>query len=182
MRRFEFIFRGDGEPEDIRVEGDGEAWRFTRGGETAALSATRLPDGRWSLLFPDGRQVCGRALPGDPGEVEVVTANGPRRVQLADPLRDRLSHSGQGGSDSGEEEVRALMPGRVLEVRVGKGQRVAPGEILIVLEAMKMQNEIRAASGGVVARCEVSPGDAVEGRALLLVIRSVENVSAGGAC
>jgi biotin carboxyl carrier protein len=176
MRRLEFVFRGEGEPDEIRLEGDGESWRFTRKGETRALSAVRLPDGRLSILFPDGLQVCGRVLPGEPGEVEVVTSEGPRRVHLADPLRERLSHAGAADSDSGgEEEVRALIPGRVLEVRVAEGERVQPGAILIVLEAMKMQNEIRAASGGVVVRCVVSPGEAVEGRALLLVIRSVPN-------
>jgi 3-methylcrotonyl-CoA carboxylase alpha subunit len=170
MRRLEFIFRGDGEPEEIRVEGDADSWRFTRQGQTRAVSAARLPDGRLSLLFSDGRQICGRVLPGEPGEVEVVTADGHRRVHLADPLRDRLTHGGAGDSDSGEEEVRALMPGRVLEVRVAVGDRVEAGDVLVVLEAMKMQNEIRASSGGVISRCAVSPGEAVEGRALLLVL------------
>ena len=48
--------------------------------------------------------------------------------------------------------------------------------MLLVLEAMKMQNEIRASGGGIVERCEVSAGDAVEGRALLLVIRRAPKV------
>jgi acetyl-CoA/propionyl-CoA carboxylase biotin carboxyl carrier protein len=87
-------------------------------------------------------------------------------------LLDLLSHAAGSGPDSGEEEVRALMPGRVLEVRVQEGDRVEPGQVLIVLEAMKMQNEIRVSSGGVVTRCAVSAGEAVEGRALLLVVRS----------
>jgi biotin carboxyl carrier protein len=171
MRRFDFIFRGEGEPEEIRLEGAGDSWRVTRNGQARELSFERLPDGRFSVLFSDGRQVCGRALPGDPGQVEVVTSGGPRLVHLADPLLDLLSHAAGSGPDSGEEEVRALMPGRVLEVRVREGDRVEPGQVLIVLEAMKMQNEIRVSSGGVVTRCAVSPGDAVDGRALLLVIR-----------
>jgi biotin carboxyl carrier protein len=172
MRRFDFIFRGDGEPQDVRLEGDGDSWRVTRDGRTHEISAARLPDGRLSLLFPDARQVCGRVLAGDSGQVEVVTSGGPRLVHLADPLLDLLSHAAGSGPDSGEEEVRALMPGRVLEVRVQEGDRVEPGQVLIVLEAMKMQNEIRVSSGGVVTRCAVSAGEAVEGRALLLVVRS----------
>lgn len=171
MRRREFIFRGDGEPEEIRLEGDGDSWRLTRGGQTQAVSMAGLPDGRLSLLFPDGRQLCGRVVSGEPGKVEVVTADGSRPVRLADPLTDRLSQAVTSSSDSGEEEVRALMPGRVLEVRVAEGMRVEEGQILIVLEAMKMQNEIRASSAGVVARCAVSAGEAVEGRALMLVVR-----------
>jgi 3-methylcrotonyl-CoA carboxylase alpha subunit len=63
------------------------------------------------------------------------------------------------------------MPGRVVEVRVRPGDQVDRGAVLLVLEAMKMQNEIRAAERGVVSRCEVSAGDAVEGGALLAVVR-----------
>jgi 3-methylcrotonyl-CoA carboxylase alpha subunit len=171
MRRLEFVFRGGEEPEAIRLEGEGDSWRLTRKGETQAVSVRRLSDGRLSLLFPDGKQVCGRVLAAEPGEVVVVDSQGPRRVPLADPLSDRLSRSHAAGTDSAEEEIRALIPGRVLEVRVAEGDPVWPGEVLIVLEAMKMQNEIRAASGGTVARCAVSPGEAVEGRSLLLVVR-----------
>lgn len=175
MQPREFIFRGEGEPEKVRLEGDRDSWRLTRGGQTETVSMARLPDGRLSLLFPDGRQLCGRVIPGEPGQVEVVTEDGSRRLHLADPLTDCLSHAGTSGSESGEQEVRALMPGRVLEVRVAEGQRVEEGQVLIVLEAMKMQNEIRASSAGTVARCAVTAGETVEGRALMLLIHFSPN-------
>jgi biotin carboxyl carrier protein len=167
MKRQDFVLRGNGGPEPVRLEGDADSWRFTRNGETLSFSAVPLPDGRWSILLSDGRQLCGRASPKDGGSVEVVTSAGRCHVQLDDPLHDLLSHSGDSGHGSGEDEVRALMPGRVVEVRVAKGDRVEPGNVLLVLEAMKMQNEIRASSGGRVSRCAVSAGDAVEGGALL---------------
>ncbi|MGH9368587.1 MAG: biotin/lipoyl-containing protein [Thermoanaerobaculia bacterium] len=175
MRRLEFVFRGEGEPEQVRLEGEGDSWRFTRKGETQTVRVAWLPDGRLSLLLPDGRQVCGRVAPAEKGELEVVTADGARRVELADPLRDRLTHAGDSEAGSGQEEIRALMPGRVVEVRVAEGDSVQPGQVLVVLEAMKMQNEIRASSGGRVVRCTTAAGEAVEGRALLLVIRSGPN-------
>jgi biotin carboxyl carrier protein len=159
----------------VRVEGEGDSWRVIRGRETTVVSAAWLPDGRLSLLFPDGRQACGRLMPAGAGEIEVVTAAGSKRVHLADPLSDRLSHAGGQGGGSEEQEIRSLMPGRVLEVRVAQGDRVEAGQVLIVLEAMKMQNEIRASTEGTVARCAVSAGDAVEGRALLLVVLSSPN-------
>ncbi len=170
MKRLEFVLRSRNEPEEVRLEGDGDSWRFTRGGHTRSFSVERLPDGRWSLLFSDGRQVCGRARRGEAGSVSVVTASGPRTVRLDDPLHDRLAHVPAGGAASGEEEVRALMPGRVVEVRVSPGDRVEPGAVLLVLEAMKMQNEIRASSAGVVDRCCVTAGDTVDGGALMLVL------------
>ncbi len=171
MRRLELIFRGDGEPEPVRLEGGPGSWRFTRKGVTRDVSVARLPDGRLSLLFSDGRQISGRARPLPLGRVEVIVAGSPRTVALADPLNDRLSHSGPEGGASGEEEIRALMPGRVVEVRVAEGDSVAEGQVLIVLEAMKMQNEIRAEGAGIVTRCAVSAGEAVDGGALMVVIR-----------
>ncbi len=58
--------------------------------------------------------------------------------------------------------VVAPMPGLVVRVSVEAGQRVTPGTGLVVVEAMKMENELRAAAGGTVRRVLVSPGVAVE--------------------
>jgi 3-methylcrotonyl-CoA carboxylase alpha subunit len=175
MKRLELVLRSRDEPEEVRLEGNADSWQFTRGGSTQSFSVARLPDGRWSLVFSDGRQVCGRARRGDAGAVSVATASGSRTVRLDDPLHDRLSHVLAGGGDSGEEEVRALMPGRVVEVRVSPGQRVEPGAILLVLEAMKMQNEIRASIAATVVGCPVSPGDAVDGGALMILLSKEMN-------
>ena len=171
MRRVTFIHRGDAGPEEIGIAFDGSRCVFTRGGRVESAEATRMPDGRLSLIFEDGRQVCGRVLPQPEGEVEVFTGAGGRRVALAEPLRDRLAHaSNNGAGEGGSEEVRALMPGRVVEVAVSPGDSVAPGGLLLVLEAMKMQNEIRTARGGRVARVEVVAGRPVEGGARLVVL------------
>jgi 3-methylcrotonyl-CoA carboxylase alpha subunit len=172
VRRLDLILRGDGEPEPVRLEGGSGSWRFTRNGVTRDVSVARLPDGRISLLFSDGRQITGRARPLGAGRIEVTVAGSPRTIALADPLHDRLSHPASDGGGSGEAEVRALMPGRVVEVRVAPGDSVTTGQVLIVLEAMKMQNEIRAEAAGVVARCAVAAGEAVDGGALMVVIRN----------
>jgi biotin carboxyl carrier protein len=62
------------------------------------------------------------------------------------------------------------MPGRVVEVRVAEGQEIRAGEPLLVLEAMKMQNEIQAERDGTVRKLHVAAGDAVDGGDLLLEI------------
>lgn len=171
MRRLTFVHRGEAGPEEIRIVLDGARCRFTRAGREESAEMVRLPDGRLSLLFEDGRQVCGRILPRPDGEVEVSTLSGRRRIAIAEPLRDRLAHpSGNGTGVSGAEEVRALMPGRVVEVSVAPGDSVPPGGLLLVLEAMKMQNEIRSTRGGRVARVEVVAGRPVEGGARLVVL------------
>ena len=64
------------------------------------------------------------------------------------------------------------MPGRVVEVAVVLGQTVSPGALLLVLEAMKMQNEIRSEQGGTVVRLDVEKGRAVESGALLVTLEA----------
>ena len=66
----------------------------------------------------------------------------------------------------------APMPGKVIELRVEAGQRVAAGETLVVLEAMKMEHPMRAAEDGVVQEVRVARGDQVEAGALLLVVEA----------
>jgi biotin carboxyl carrier protein len=65
-------------------------------------------------------------------------------------------------------ELRAPMPGKVLEILVEEGQTVEEGEALLVLEAMKMENVLRAGAAGVVSSIGVEAGSAVEKEAVLI--------------
>jgi biotin carboxyl carrier protein len=173
MRHLTFIHRGQDGPEQIAIALEGSRCVFTLGAKTEQAEATRLPDGRLSLLFEDGRQISGRVRPQGDGEVEVATGAGCRRIALAEPLRDRLAHaSGDSAMGDEDEEVCAPMPGRVVEVAVSPGDLVAPGGLLLVLEAMKMQNEIRSIRGGRVLRVEVEPGRPVDSGARLVVLKA----------
>ena len=68
------------------------------------------------------------------------------------------------------EVVKAPMPGNILKINVAPGQKVEEGDVLIVLEAMKMENEIVATKSGTVAQVAVSKGAVVETGAPLIVI------------
>ncbi len=70
----------------------------------------------------------------------------------------------------GPLEVRAIIPGRVVEVRVTAGDVVEAGQALLVVEAMKMQNELRAPRSGAVTRVVAAVGSTVEVGDLLLVL------------
>lgn len=68
---------------------------------------------------------------------------------------------------AGVGAVRAIMPGTIVRVLAEQGETVTAGEVLLVLEAMKMENELHAPVSGVVKGIFVQPGDAVEMNALL---------------
>jgi biotin carboxyl carrier protein len=70
----------------------------------------------------------------------------------------------------GECDVVAPMPGSILEINVKKGDNVSKGDMLIVLEAMKMENEITAVQAGTVKEIKVKVGDSVDAEDVLLVI------------
>jgi len=65
-------------------------------------------------------------------------------------------------------EVRAIIPGTVVEVKVLKGQRVSEGQVVLILEAMKMYKEVEAKTSGRIEEISVSPGDRVE-KGLLMI-------------
>lgn len=168
-----FLRRRGAEREPLRVEvHDGRRVVVTGpAGETSAECAA-LPDGRQSVIFPDGRQLAGRAVEGAGGRIEAWRGAQRLAVDLADPLRDLAA----AGTDalSGPREVRALIPGRVVEVRVREGDEVAAGATLLVLEAMKMQNEIRAETAARVARIDCVAGQTVDAGALLVRLDPTE--------
>ena len=166
-RRF---FRGRGEGREIlesELRERGRVAAKSAGKETAA-EAARLPDGRYSVIFPDGRQLAGRAFEDPTGRVEAWRGARRLAVDLADPLRELAA--AQKDAVGGAREIRALIPGRVVEVRVREGDEVAAGVTVLVIEAMKMQNEIRSESAARVTLVECAAGQTVEAGALLLLL------------
>jgi biotin carboxyl carrier protein len=70
--------------------------------------------------------------------------------------------------------IKAIMPGRVLRVLLTEGEKVQEGEVAVILEAMKMENELRADRSGTVTQVAVAAGDDVELGQVLVVIEQLE--------
>jgi biotin carboxyl carrier protein len=123
--------------------------------------------GRALSVRVDGR-VVDLTTEGAPPELGVV-ASGHRSYVRVESDRQRAAdaaakHSGAGGDDL----VRSPMPGRIVRVLVAVGDEVQPGQPLVVIEAMKMENELKSKRAGKVAEVLVTQGAAVEGNAKLL--------------
>ncbi len=87
-------------------------------------------------------------------------------------LRSRASRAGQAaGGHSASVEIRAIIPGRVVSIAVAPGDHVDAGQALLVVEAMKMQNDLRAPRAGIVHSITVAAGSTVELGDILAVLR-----------
>jgi biotin carboxyl carrier protein len=102
------------------------------------------------------------------GESRLLVNGKEVQLVLADP-RDRRRGQ-QAKALSGQRDVRAAMPGRVVRVLAEAGQMVEPGTGLLILEAMKMQNEVRSPGAGRVAALRVSVGDTVASGQVLVTL------------
>jgi biotin carboxyl carrier protein len=146
---------------EIEVEVDGE--QVTVAGRTRTASLGAVPGTPIRQLLLDGRSEA-LALEADRGGRWALTRRGERfEVEVLDE-RARHIRSLTGGSERarGPAVLKAPMPGLVVRVQVEAGQPVAAGAGVVVLEAMKMENELRAAAAGVVRTVRVRPGEAVE--------------------
>lgn len=105
-----------------------------------------------------------------PGFPQIVSSSGNDvEVTLVDPKRLRGS-AGGGGSADGLAEIKTMMPGKVVRLIASIGDLVEKGDAVLVVEAMKMQNDLKAPKAGVVKEIKVSEGTTVSAGDVLAVI------------
>ena len=103
--------------------------------------------GRFQLTLPDGRSVQGRLTP--PGKGNRILTTGDHRLQVQ-AISERDAWMGDGGVAQDESEVTVSMPGKVIKALVAVGDAVEQGQPVLIIEAMKMENEVKAGRSGVV--------------------------------
>jgi biotin carboxyl carrier protein len=153
-------------PHSAKLALERDSFTYTREtGETLAkqFSVEQIDASTYSVLI-EGRSY--RAVLSAPG---AITVNGRTfAVEVQDPRKLR----GRGSADngSGRKTIVAPMPGRVIRILVEKGQQIEAGQGLIVVEAMKMQNEMKSPRAGKVLEIRTTTGAAVSAGEALLVI------------
>ena len=102
---------------------------------------------------------------------EVLTKGELYTVKVQDERAYRLAKArGMANDITGEAPIKSPMPGLIVAVPVSEGQHVAKGDKVIILESMKMENELRAPKAGIITRISVTQGDSVEKDQVLAVI------------
>lgn len=159
----------DGEPSTARLD-HLDAGRASLHLDTEHRDPARSAAPIRVLLEPterpaDGRGAIRRELVVDGWRIEVEIES-ERRAALRDRARRGREESARGGPT----EVHAIIPGRVVSVSIAPGDAVVASQQLLVVEAMKMQNELRSPRDGTVTKVGVAPGDTIEIGDLLLVL------------
>ncbi len=159
-------------------------WFLKHEAENTTLEVERIAQDRFRVRLEGRAEAVEVSALGRAGAA-TVSANGrvftflsEKTGLVAHPRRERLElgtrpwerTGGAAGQAAGESVVRAPMPGRVLKVLVAEGDSVSTGAPLVIVEAMKMENELLSARAGVVKRLRVQVGDAVDRDAPLLEI------------
>jgi biotin carboxyl carrier protein len=171
----ELIITAEGVERAVVVDGPGQdgKFRISIDGTAHEVDVRALRAGTWSVVLESG-QGSGKSfvVDLDPRRAGIAASVGDSEVLLKveDALHKRLASAAGARPATTGEQLRAPIAGKVVKVLVEVGDAVAPGAAVIVLEAMKMENELAAERGGTVAKIHKAAGQAVDTGDLLVEI------------
>lgn len=161
----ELIVRHRGESVKVAIErrhDGGSCYELKLGDRAVTVDWRRVGPGVRSVRV-EGRQHELAVRPLGDGVYEVAAAHGRERVEVMELLAYLAATSHETTETRGVDRVDAYMPGRVVSLLIEEGAEVTAGQGVLVLEAMKMENEIQAERAGTVRTLFVEAGQAVEG-------------------
>ena len=166
------IVRVDGTEKVLHVSRDGADYRVDVDGRVLNVDARTFGDKDTFSLLIDHKSYLVEAAPVRPerGEYFARVLGRHYDVEVLDELLVAVRDAELSREHTGAFTVRAPMPGLVVQVRVALGAHVAVGEAVVVMEAMKMRNELASEVAGVVTSVAVAAGDKVDSQAPLVTI------------
>lgn len=163
-----FVATVDGRAEVVEITGADGRYRIRIGEQVWEIDARRTPEGVYSLLVDGASYVAHVSEEAEVARVEVRDEAYVVRVEEYE--RHLIRTRGGAAGAAGGQTLTAPLPGRVSHVAVRPGDRVRAGDPLLVIEAMKMENEFRSGMDGTVAEVRIAPGQAVNAGEVLVVI------------
>jgi len=148
-------------------------YRVVVDGVERFVDAAAVDASTFSLICPaEGRssQEVGLSPTGLPGEIAVHMAAGVASVRVVTGAASRFGRGAGAAQAAGTQQVLAPMPGKVVKLLVRAGDEVKARQGLVVVEAMKMENELRSPKDGRVSEVLVAEGASVEAGRLLVVV------------
>jgi biotin carboxyl carrier protein len=152
----------------VELERLSQGWRAELDGREVAADLIEITPGTYSILL-DGRCFEVRIQPLSSGTLRIQSGADEFAAEVIDPRAWR-GRRGGGFEAEGLQKVVAPMPGKVIRVLVKAGEKVGANQGLMVVEAMKMQNEIRSPKKGTVERLLVSEGQTVNAGEVLGIV------------
>lgn len=172
MRQYEIEIGG--RVRRVGVAKAGDRLAVTLDGRTVYVDATRI-DGQIMSLIVDGsegsRPSYEVVVAPDPATGQLTVSVGATPVAVAVNARRRWGRKDDHGASTGPQRLTAPMPGKVVRVLVKPGDEVRARQPLVVVEAMKMENELRALRDGAVTEVPAREGQSVDAGALLVVLQ-----------
>ncbi len=167
--RYYATLKGQKEPVTVDIEPAAEGRLvLTLNGARREVDALTLEHGAVSMIV-DGES-WSLEFDGTEDEVLVLVKGQAVRFDVADERRRRLRAVTAGFSTEGRQVVVAPMPGKIVKVLVNVGDEVKEGQGLVVVEAMKMENELKSPKAGKVVELLAKEGSAVETNTKLVVV------------
>ncbi len=166
----EFEFTTDGEKRRVKTDARSPRTEVTIDGTSYDVDWARVRDGVISLVI-DGRSHTVQVARRD-GGVDVQLEG--RQFSFGTGSRDDDSAVAAGASAGAGGTIKAPMPGNVVKVMVAEGDEVTVGTSLVVVEAMKMENEVKSPVDGVVKKVNVAAGDSVGTTEAMIEIEPAE--------
>jgi biotin carboxyl carrier protein len=160
-----FEVRIDGRARSIELDRGVSGWQILIDGSAMDVDALEIAPGIFSILL-NGKSYEVRVTPTPAGALTLQTAHHEFTAEVVDPRSWRGRRHGALEVE-GRQQILAPMPGKIIRVLVQTGDEVDAGQGLLVVEAMKMQNEIRSPKSGTVERLLVKEGQPVNAGEIL---------------
>jgi len=158
----------DGESHQVELERASNGYECSVDGEPFTLDVVMTARDVLSILH-EGRQYEAKREYSLLGETHVIVGSERFTAEVRDP-RSLRSRRAAAGAEAGPAKILAPMPGKIVRVIVAEGDEVEAGQPLVVVEAMKMQNEIKATKNGKITKIAVKEATAVNAGDLLVIV------------